>query len=513
MNIGSLLPRHARFRSKHLALVIGEERLDFLDLNCRVNKLANALLASGIKKGEKMATILPNCEELMLLYWAAAKTGIIIVPGSPLLLDSGIKNMLQDSESVIVFVDSIFEKSFKKLKKDLPNIKKKHWIVIDEKNKNSIFQTYKNFISKSSTKEPPDAELKKEDIYNIMYSSGTTAEPKGIVHTHYVRANYCTHFASALRMTPESIVLHAGAIVFNGAMLDLMPWMFLGATYILQQNFEEEKVLKTIEDENVTHMVMVPSQIIKLLNHQSFEPNKLKSLEMLLSVGAPLLIEYKQKINEVLPGIFYELYGVTEGFFTYLDREDAKRKIGSVGASPPFIDIKILKENGIECKPKEIGEICGRGPMMMTGYHNKPELTEKVIVNGWLHSGDLGYLDEDGFLYLVDRVKDMIISGGVNIYPKDIEEIIIKHPKVADVAVFGIPHKKWGETPVAAIIFYQERVISKEELMKWINSRVDAKFQRISDIITYDSFPINVAGKTLKRKIRESYLKNNFKNF
>ena len=506
MDIGSLLPRHARFRSEHLAFVIGEERINFLDLNFRVNKLANALLDSGINKGEKMATILPNCEELMLLYWAAAKTGIVIVPGSPLLLDSGIKTMLKDSESVIVFADSIFEESLKKIKINLPKIKKEHWIISGETSKNSIYNTYKNFISKSSIQEPPDAELKKEDVYNIMYSSGTTGEPKGIVHSHYVRANYCTHFASAWRMTPESIVLHTGAIVFNGAMLDLMPWMFLGATYILHQNFEEENVLNTIEKENVTHMVMVPSQIIKLLNHPYFKPTKLKSLEMLLSVGAPLLIEYKQKINEVLPGIFYELYGVTEGFFSYLDREDAIRKIGSVGASPPFFDIKILNKNGKECKPKEIGEICGRGPMMMTGYYKKPELTEKSVVNGWLHSGDLGYLDKDGFLYLVDRVKDMIISGGVNIFPKDIEEIIIKHPKVSEVAVFGIPHKKWGETPVAAIIFHQGKKIPKKELIKWTNTRVDAKFQRIADIITYDSFPRNVAGKTLKREIRESYL-------
>jgi len=510
MNIGSLLPRHARYRFKHLAFVTDEVRLNFFDLNARVNKLSNALLNFGIKKGDKMATILPNGEELMLLYWAAAKTGIIIVPVSPLLQDSGIKNLLQDSESVIVFAEYKFEKNLRKIKKFLPNINKKNWIIIGKKNKNSVFQTYKNFVAKSSSKEPPDAELNDNDVYNIMYSSGTTGEPKGIVHTHYVRANYCTHFASALRMSPESIVLHSGAIIFNGAMLVLMPWMFLGATYILQNKFDADKVIKTIEKENVTHMVLVPSQIIELLNHKYFDPNKLKSLEMLLSVGAPLLLEYKKLISKILPGIFYELYGITEGFFTYLDREDVMKKIKSVGAVPPFVDIKILKNTGEECSPEEIGEICGRGPMMMTGYYNKPELTKKVVVNGWLHSGDLGYIDKDGFLYLVDRVKDMIISGGVNIFPKDIEEIIIQHPEITEVSVFGIPNKKWGESPVAAVITRSNKGICKEKLIKWTNERVNAKFQRISDIIIYNSFPKNIAGKILKRKIRDSYIKKYF---
>ena len=508
MDIGSLLPRHARYRPKHLAFVIGDERLNFLDLNSRVNKLSNALIDSGIRKGEKMATILPNCEELMLLYWAAAKTGIVIVPGNPLLNDSGIKTMLLDSESVIVFADYKLEKNITKIKKYLPKIKENNWIILGNHNKNSIFQTYKNFISKSSIKEPPDPELNKDDVYNIMYSSGTTGEPKGIVHTHYVRANYCTHFASTFRMSPESIVLHSGSIVFNGAMLDLMPWMFLGATYILHQKFDAAEVLKTIEKEKVTHIVMVPSQIIEFINHKNFEPKALKSLEMLLSVGAPLLLEYKKKINEFLPGIFYELYGITEGFFTYLDPKDAIKKIGSVGAVPPFIDIKIVRKNGEECQSEEIGEICGRGPLMMKEYYKSPDLTRAVIVDGWLHSGDLGYLDDDGFLYLVDRVKDMIISGGVNIFPKDIEEIIIQHPAVAEVAVFGSPHKKWGETPVAAVIFIPEKKISKEKLIKWTNDMVNAKFQRISDIIIYESFPQNVAGKTLKREIRDTYIKN-----
>ena len=506
MNIGSLLPRHARYRPEHLAFIVGKERLNFLELNSRVNRLSNALLDSGIRKGQKMATVLPNCEELMLLYWAAAKTGIVIVPGSPLLQASGLATLLRDSDTVVVFADAEFAETLNNIKNELPAIQNEHWVILGESKINSGFKKYSDFIAEASTDEPPDAQLCDDDVYNIMYSSGTTGAPKGIVHTHYVRANYCTHFASAWRMTPESIVLHAGAIVFNGAMLDLMPWMFLGATYILHHYFDAGAVLAAVEKEKVTHMVMVPAQITALLNHPDFDAEKLRSLEMLQNVGAPLLLEYKHKLNEILPGIFYELYGVTEGFFSHLDRDDALRKVGSVGAAPPFIDIKVLRENGEECKAGEVGEICGRGPMMMSGYYKQPELTKKTIVKGWLHSGDLGYLDEDGFLFLVDRVKDMIISGGVNVFPKDIEEVIIQHPAVAEVSVFGVPDKKWGETPIAAIIFHHAQKLSQDELIKWTNERVDAKFQRISAVVIYDSFPRNVAGKTLKREMRDSYI-------
>ena len=506
MNIGSLLPRHARYRPEHLAFVVGKERLNFLELNSRVNRLSNALLDSGIRKGQKMATVLPNCEELMLLYWAAAKTGIVIVPGSPLLQASGLATLLRDSDTVVVFADAEFAETLNNIKNELPAIQNEHWVILGESKINSGFKKYSDFIAEASKDEPPDAQLCDDDVYNIMYSSGTTGAPKGIVHTHYVRANYCTHFASAWRMTPESIVLHAGAIVFNGAMLDLMPWMFLGATYILHHYFDAGAVLAAVEKEKVTHMVMVPAQITALLNHPDFDAEKLRSLEMLQNVGAPLLLEYKHKLNEILPGIFYELYGVTEGFFSHLDRDDALRKVGSVGAAPPFIDIKVLRENGEECKAGEVGEICGRGPMMMSGYYKQPELTKKTIVKGWLHSGDLGYLDEDGFLFLVDRVKDMIISGGVNVFPKDIEEVIIQHPAVAEVSVFGVPDKKWGETPIAAIIFHHAQKLSQDELIKWTNERVDAKFQRISAVVIYDSFPRNVAGKTLKREMRDSYI-------
>ena len=505
MDIGSLLPHHARYRPDHPAFVCGEERFTYKMFNAYVNKLANGLLAKGLVKGDKFATVLPNCTQLMAAYWAAAKTGMVIVPSSTMLNESGLLTLLKNSDSALVLADASFAGVLQKIRHDLPAIADDRYILVDLEEPAEKFCSYQDFIAAASEENPPEVQIDDHDMYNIMYSSGTTGAPKGIIHTHYVRAMYCTIFASSWRMTPESVALHAGAIVFNGAMLDLMPWMFLGAKYILHKSFNAEAVIADIEKEQVTHIVMVPAQIIAILNSPAFDPQKLKSLEMIHNVGAPLLLEYKHRLNKTLPGRFYELYGLTEGFMTVLDKHDAIRKVGSVGIPAPFMKLRIMDIDGQECAPGEIGEICGKSPMMMPGYYKEPELTEKAIVDGWLHTGDAGYVDEEGYLFLVDRIKDMIISGGVNVYPKDIEEVVVQHPDVREVAVIGVPDTKWGEVPIAAVVLVPEAKVTPQELIEWTNSRVDAKFQRIHDAVVMDAFPCNIAGKMLKRTMRDQY--------
>jgi acyl-CoA synthetase (AMP-forming)/AMP-acid ligase II len=231
-----------------------------------------------------------------------------------------------------------------------------------------------------------------------------------------------------------------------------MPAMYLGATYVLQRQFDAKTFIRTVERERVTHVILVPSQIIALLNASDFSPKALESLEMVCSLGAPLHGEHKERLNRELPRRFYELYGLTEGFVTILDKNDYAAKPGSVGSPPPFFEMRILDDQGREVPVGQVGEIAGRGPILMAGYHKRPDLTTETVVDGWLRSGDLGYVDPDGFLYLVDRKKDMIISGGVNVYPKDIEEVAAKHHAVREAAVFGAPSEKWGETPVRSLL-------------------------------------------------------------
>ncbi len=502
MNLGTLLPRQARFRPHQMAVVFQEKRLTYQELNKSVNRLANVLRDLGVRKGDKVATILPNCLELYETYWAVARIGAVVVPLSPLLRGTGLVSLLNDSDTLLVVTNKAFVEVLDPIKKQLPVIKADRYLLTDSDNTPG-YQGYHFLKARTSDHDPPDVEIMDQDLYNIIYSSGTTGLPKGIIHTHYVRAMYCTHFSSAFRVRPESVILHTGSIVFNGAFLTLMPAMYLGATYILHPQFDAEAMIRTISEENVTHVDTVPAQIIGLLNSPNFSLETCGSLECLICLGAPLLKEHKEELNRRLPGRFYELYGLTEGFVTILDKNDFPAKLSSVGCCPPFFEMKIMNDQRQELPVGEVGEIVGRGPILMPGYYKRPDLTEKAVIDGWLYTGDLGYMDADGYLCLVDRKKDMIISGGINVYPKDIEEIVIQHPAVREVAVFGIPHEKWGETPVAAVILCRPGAVTEDELKGWINQRVGAAYQRVHKVVFKEDFPRSTAGKTLKRVMRE----------
>jgi len=510
--MGALPARHARYRPHHTAVVIAprgpderEIRLNWREFNAYVNRCANALASLGVARGDRVATVLANSLELLATYWACAKLGAVVVPLSPLLTATGLASLVADASPRVIIGSSDQLAMLDGVRGQAPTGTAPVWVLIDAAPDDEAagYRAFGTLIGDAS-----DADLGVRvlpgDLWTLLYTSGTTGAPKGIQHTHFIRAMYAAR-ASSWRMAPESIVLHSGAIVFNGAMTTMLPAFMLGATFVLERAFHADAFIATVERERVTHTMLVPSQIIAILNAKRFDPARLTSLEMILSLGAPLHQEIKNRLHELLPRRFYELYGLTEGFLTVLDRDDALRKSGSVGVPPPFYEMRIVSDDGRDLPAGAIGEIVGRGPITMPGYYNRPDETRQALRDGWLYTGDLGYVDDDGFLYLVDRKKDMIDSGGVKVYPKDIEEVAARHPAILEVAVFGIPHDKWGETPVAAVVLREKGGAAADELRDWINARVAAKYQRVDRVLVLDEFPRNAAGKTLKRELRAPF--------
>lgn len=501
MALNTLLDRHAAYRPDHPAIVFGEERLTWSELRSRVDGLIAALAADGLRMGDKLALVLDNSTAVLELYHAAAKAGFVVVPLSPMLRGTGLTTLINDSDASALFTMARMVEHLDPVRGDLENVAEGRFYLVD-----GAAPGYRPYPGGSAPSGPtrPAGDVADADLFNIIYSSGTTGLPKGIVHTHAVREAYATGFASSFRIHPESVVLHSGSLVFNGAFLTLMPAMYLGCTYVLMPAFDPGHMIEVMAAEGATHVMLVPSQIIQLLADPRFDAAHLPWLEMILTVGAPLHLEHKEELARRLPHRFYELYGLTEGFVTVLDRDDAAAKRASVGVPPPLYEMRIVDDEGNDLPQGEVGEIVGRGPITMPGYYKRPDLTEQVIRDGWLHSGDLGYVDEDGFLYLVDRKKDLIISGGVNVYPRDIEEVVVQHPAVRDVAVFGVPHPQWGEQPIAAVVLGEPA--DPEELVAWVNERVEARYQKIGAVQVVESFPLSVAGKTLRRVLRDAFL-------
>jgi len=498
LELASLIARQAQYRPDATAVVFENERLTYRQFWARVARVGNMLRALGVGPGDKVATVAGNSASLLETYWAVPAVGATLVPLSPLLLANGLASLLRDSDARCLVTQASMLPVLNEIRDELPP----QVLLIDAAEPG--FGDYQALAAAQPDTLIP-APVTSDALFNIMYTSGTTGLPKGIMHSHFVRAMYCTLLGAALRFTPESRTLHAGAIVFNGAFVTMMPTFHLGGIYILLRQFDAEATLAAIERERVTHIMLVPAQIIELLGSPRFDPRRLASLECILSLGAPLLQEHKDRLNTALPGRFYELYGLTEGFLTILDRVDAVTKSGSVGVPPPFCGVRITREDGTDAKPGEIGEITGQAPFLMSGYYRRPDLTADAIRDGWLFSGDMGYLDDDGYLYLVDRKKDMIDSGGIKVYPRDLEEIAARHPDIRDVTVFGVPHHKWGEVPLAAVILRDGAKASPEVLRDWINERVDARYQRVSQVAIMADFPRSAVGKTLKRELRDPY--------
>lgn len=496
---------HARFRADKTALVCGDERLSWGELNRRCNRVANALLAAGAGRPAKVAVLMNNATDTAVVFLGIMKAGACVVPLSTMLTPAQVGTLLADSDASVFFTDSancpLAEASLAELAGHDDLLQLCAGAAVRG------WQPLVDWLSGAAETEPP-VRYDLGDDFNIIYSSGTTGTPKGIVQTHRARQHWSYSNALELRMDHESVALATTSLYSNGTWFMLLPPLFVGATVVVMDGFSPDSFLDLVSREGVTHTFMVPTQYIGVLNSPALPGADLSSLRYMLSAGSPLRQDTKEAILERLGSGLFELYGFSEGFAT-ICRPEQQYKRGSVGTPVIGFDLRIVDDEGRELPPGEPGEIVGYGGGLMKHYHNREAETEAAIWRDergrtFLRSGDIGKVDEEGFLYILDRKKDMIISGGFNVFPKDLEEVVGAHADVSDVAVIGIPDPKWGETPLALVIPKAAGAIDPDVLLAWANERL-AKAQRLKAVELREDFPRNALGKVIKRELRAPY--------
>jgi acyl-CoA synthetase (AMP-forming)/AMP-acid ligase II len=503
--ITEVLATHSKWRGNKPALICEDKQLTWREFGQRINKVANGLIAGGLKKGDRVGFLISNRIDVPEIIFGAIKAGGVIVPLSTMLPGDAQARMIIDSECKFLFVGSEYRDMISPYRGDLKSIANGGFIQVGGEAKDWV--SYDRFLQQSSDREP-NVRLTYQDGFNIMYTSGTTGVPKGIFHTHHNRLVFAL-FALDFRMDSSCVSVASTALYTNGTWLMLLPVLFSGGTVVIMPKFDPQAFLGVVQKHKATHTLMVPTQFIVLLEQPNLGQFDLSSMRVWVFGAAPLQKEIKEEIHRRFSGEAIELYGCTEGIATMLKPEVREGKIGSVGIPSLNWDVRIIDDQGHELPKGEIGEIAAYSSFMMPGYYKLPDKTAEVIWKDergrtYLKTGDMGKLDEDGFLYIVDRKKDMIISGGVNVFANDIEGVLLKHPKVKDATVIAVPHHKWGEVPLALVVPKDKSPALEEEIKEWANQRL-GKYQRLSGVEFMDQFPRNALGKVLKRELRDPY--------
>ncbi len=491
-----------------IALVQGHEQMTFSKLYERSNCLASALTNEfNIKKGDRVAVLSNNCIEMVEILFAVSRLGAIFVPLNIRLTAVEIEFIVSDCKPDAIIFNSNQKSLFNQVN-ELFLIDQSVQINGTPENQTESYETllarYPDNII------PPPKDLTDNDILMLIYTSGTTGKPKGAKLSHSNNIWNCISTAHLLNLTKEDVSITILPLFHIGGWgLYLLPMLFQGGKTIIEEQFNPDSIFDLVDEHQISIFMGVPTIFNIIAQREEFNTRFLPSIRMFVTGGAPCpisLIETYQAKDYILT----QGFGMTETSPTvFLMRpEDSLKKKGSVGKPVLSCEVKIFDDESNEMPPNEPGELCIRGKIVCEGYWNRPKATKETTQGGWFYSGDMAKYDEDGFFYIVDRKKNMLISGGENVYPAEIEDVLFRHPEILEVSVFGAPNTKWGEIPVAAVVKTPGSNLTKENLKEWFQPLL-AKYKQPKVIYFLDELPKNATGKILTKDLQEDYLAKN----
>ena len=503
-----VIEQNGKFLGDKPAVICGDEMLSWAQFDRRTNQVANALIEMGLKKGDKVCLFMQSSIAMFELLWGTIKAGGVIVPLNVMMAKESLPLMVNSSDGRFLFADATTRSQVDAIRARFVRIGQGQ--LFTSGGKAEGWASAEELVAVASAQRP-FVPLVPSDSMSIIYSSGSTGVPKGIEHSHFARLAYPLGTGPSLKIDRYAVPIATTPLYTNGTWITMLPAVYWGSTMVLMPKFSAVDFLTAVERHGCTHVFMVPTQYIVICAEPSLPRFDVSSLKVLLSGGQPLTTTTYGQMQKCFPkaGIS-EIYGMTEGFLTVALPEDfAAGQHGSVGKPIFGADLCVLDQDGNILPPGQIGEIAGWSPALMKGYYHDAARTQELIWQGpygrtYIRSGDVGRIDEQGFIYISGRIKDMIKSGGINVFASDIEEVFMRHPAVKEVAAVGVPHDKWGETPLLFVILQDGMRIGAEELMAWGNAQL-GKFQRVSAVEFRDEFPRATHDKVLKRALRDPY--------
>jgi len=512
MNIAQGLAHAKKIAGSHEAIVCGSTRYTWEEFDQRTDALARGLAALGVQRGDRVAVLMLNCHRYLELYYACARMGAVIVPLNIRLARPEIVFILNDSESKALIVDKTFA-AHATGRDTFPTVESV--IYTGEETPESMIN-YEDVVSKGShMQESVDQALEDDDLAGLYYTGGTTGRAKGVMLSHKNIVSNAMHVIIGTAYSEKDVYLHAAPMFHLADTASTFAITMVGARHVFIPMFNPELVLQMIQQEQVTITLLVPTMINMVLNHPKVDSYNLSSMRRLGYGASPMPVELLKKGLEKWGQIFGQGYGMTEtapvltGLDTWDHAPDGTpeqiRRLSSVGREALGVEVRVVNVDGEDVQPGEIGEIIARGPNVMLGYWHMPEATAAAIVDGWIHTGDLATIDEENYIYIVDRAKDMIISGGENIYSVEVENALYTHPAVLEAAVIGIPHERWGEAVHAIVVLRPGAQASEEEIITYAHTQIAGYKAPRSIEFRPDALPKSGAGKILKRDLREKY--------